>query len=308
MLVVAAGAGRLVIGDRVGWPVDSDVLAIRVDRLMIGLSVGAALSVSGVLLQALLRNPLASPYVLGVSSGAALGVIVAWAGWLSVTGGLATHSAAMLGAGLTMLAVYLLAQKRGRVDPIGLILVGVIVNSINGAAIMFLNYLNPHGVRGDMVRWLMGHLDDGVTRSWIITIGVLTLLGTAIAARIGPAMDVASFGDDEAASLGVHLAGLRLVMLGVSGVLTAGSVVLAGPVGFVGLVCPHGVRLVMGPSHRWLVIGSALAGAATVVAADALIKLASVETGIGLMPLGVLTALIGGPIFLLLLRREIGRI
>ncbi|MBI1367830.1 MAG: iron chelate uptake ABC transporter family permease subunit [Planctomycetes bacterium] len=305
-LLAGVCLARLMVGDTFGWP-GGDLLNIRLDRMAIGLTVGVALAVGGVLLQALLRNPLASPYVLGVSSGAAVGVMISFAGWLSFLATAATHTAALAGAIGTMVIVYLCAQKRGRVDPIGLLLVGVIANAINGAIIMFVNYINPLGMRGDMIRWMMGYIDDNIEAPRIALIGIVTLVGVVIAWVMGRAMDVATFSDTEAHSVGLNLAKLRLVLFAVAGVLTAGAVMLAGPVGFVGLICPHMIRALVGPTHRTLIAGSALAGAIMVVAADTLIKLIAVRYNIGLMPLGVLTAIIGGPAFLFMLRPHLGR-
>lgn len=306
-MLIAACVARLMVGDHFGWPDSADILAVRRHRMLIAMIVGAALSIAGVLLQALLRNPLASPYVLGISSGAAVGVMVAWAGWLPFLAGASTHIAAASGAMATMIVVYLFAQKRGRVDPVGLLLVGVIANAINGAAIMFVNYVNPMGMRGDMIRWMMGYINDNVELNMVMLIGGVTGAGGAIAVAMGRAMDVATFSDAESQSLGVHLGRLRLILFTVAGLLTAGSVMLAGPVGFVGLVCPHMVRLLVGPSHRVLLIGAALAGAMVVTAADTLIKVLASGANIGLMPVGVLMALIGGPVFLFMLRPHLGR-
>ncbi len=330
VLLLAACAARLLVGNpiprldtgTIDWETFRDVLAIRSDRLVIGLAVGAALAVSGVLLQALLRNPLASPYILGISSGSALGVMIfLYFVWLSpqlaFAGG--QHGAAAIGAGVTMLVVYLFAQRRGWIDPIGLLLVGVIVNAINGAAIMFVQSLAPKGLRGDLMTWMMGYFNDSLVweptklfmegRADPITLVVLiTIVGFLISVWMGRAMDVATFSDAEAHSLGVNLAVLRLVMFLVAGVMTAGSVVLAGPIGFVGLICPHWMRLLTGPRHRPLVIGSAMLGAGLVVAADVAIKALDVYwLESGLMPIGVLTALIGGPAFLIMLRPQLGR-
>jgi len=306
-LLAGACIARLMVGESFGWPDSADILAVRRDRLMIALTVGVSLSVAGVLFQALLRNPLASPYVLGISSGAAVGVMIAWAGWLPFLAGASTHLAAAAGAMATMFAVYLLAQKNGRVDPVGLLLVGVIANAINGAAILFINYVNPMGMRGDMVRWMMGYINDNIAVDMVLLVGGVTLVGLLLAVALGRAMDVATFSDAESQSLGLSLGRLRITLFTVAGLLTAGSVMLAGPVGFVGLVCPHMVRTLVGPSHRILLIGSALTGGMIVVAADTLIKLLATEANIGLMPVGVLMALIGGPAFLFMLRPHLGR-
>lgn len=308
MIVMLA---RLLVGEAVphtpdgavDWPTLWTYISLRRDRMLLGLIVGAALGVSGAVLQSLLRNPLAEPYILGVSSGASLGVVIAWTG---VAGAVVTHIAALGGALMTMLIVYLLAQKRGRIDPVGLLLIGVIVNALNGAAITFINYLAPH-LRSNVSRWMMGSLDEDTGWKLIVAAGLVTLGGTAVAAALGRAMDVATFSDAEARSLGVRLSRLRLGLFAVAGMLVAASVTLAGPIGFVGLICPHGVRLLVGPSNRAVVLGSAMAGAILVVAADTAIKLASVYMNIGLMPIGVLTALIGGPMFLFMLRPQLGR-
>jgi iron complex transport system permease protein len=313
LAAMAAGmAGlRLVIGQGFDPAPTLEVLELRAGRAAIGLTVGAALSVAGVLLQALLRNPLASPYVVGISSGAALGVMLnmtvgaGLAAALGLAAGAGDHLAAMLGATATMAVVYLLGQKRGRLDPLGLLLVGVIVNAINGAAMMFLNYMAGPTMRGQMSLWMLGYLSDNA--GWPLTFWVAcsTAAGTAGAWAMGRSMDLATFSDAEAHSLGVRLSRLRLAMFLVSGLLVSGSVVLAGPIGFVGLICPHLVRLLIGPGHRPLILGSACAGAALVIGADIAVKL--LDRGQGLMPIGILTAMIGGPVFLLMLRPQLGR-
>jgi iron complex transport system permease protein len=304
-LAVCMGALRLLTGDTWGWPVDGEILELRTQRLVIGATVGAALATAGALLQALLRNPLASPYVVGISSGAAVGVMVSAAGWVAFLGLVADELAALTGAVMSMLAVYVLAQRRGRIDPLGLLLVGVIVNAINGAAIMCINYLMPQGLRGQMVLWTLGYLNENLSSRTPVVLLAIVLAGIAAAWWQGRAMDVASFSDAEAHSLGLNLPRIRLILFGIAGLLTSISVVLAGPIGFVGLICPHFVRLLLGPTHRPLIIGSALAGAALVVGADAGVKL--LDRGQGLLPIGILTSLVGGPVFLLMLRPHLGR-
>lgn len=317
VLVVLGGvlaivaALRLLIGESFGIP-DRATFPLRLDRLLIGVSVGAALAVGGTLLQALLRNVLASPYILGVSSGAAVGVMatsyLAGLGVIGTTSAIAigaNHVGGVVGALATLGIVYLLSQKRGYVDPLGLLLVGVVVNAINGAAIMFINYMIPHGQRPNLSLWMMGYFNEAVTTPTIAVVLVVTVVGIGIALALARSMDVATLSDDEAESVGLNLPLLRLGLFGLAGVLTAGTVVLAGPIGFVGLICPHLVRVLIGPGHRPLVIGSALAGAALVVGADVAIKL--LDVGQGLMPIGVLTAMLGGPLFLWMLRPKLGR-
>jgi iron complex transport system permease protein len=196
--------------------------------------------------------------------------------------------------------VLLLGQRRGLIEPVSLILVGVVVAVLAGAGVALVQHLLPGQGWSVAARWTLGSLSDDAPRWLVAVVGTVTLLAIGAAAWLGPAMDCASLGEDEARSVGLPLARLRLILFAIAGGLTAGSVLLAGPIGFVGLVCPHAVRLLAGPSHRELVVGSALAGAALVVGADTLVRVA--DLGAGRMPIGILTALVGGPTFLWMLR------
>ena len=303
--LIAAVIARLVAGPQgVDPPRDALEWSLRGWRIAAGLSVGAALAVSGVALQALLRNPLAAPSILGLTAGAGFGVTlatylgVATAGALAGAGGSAL--AALVGSVSALAIVYLLAQKRGLVDPVALILVGVVVSMIAGAGTVLLQHLMPDRGLVASMRWLFGSLRDDTPRPLIVAVGALTGAGVILVARLGPAMDAAALDDDEALSVGLRLHRLRLALLALAGVLTASSVLLAGPVGFVGLICPHAVRLCAGPANRTVVIGSALLGAGAIVAADALVRV--IDLGGGRMPIGVLTAIVGGPVFIWLLR------
>ncbi len=304
-ILAAAIALRLVVGPE-GFdpPRDSVEWALRWDRILIAITVGSALSASGVMLQSLLRNPLAAPAILGLTSGAGFGVTLAsFLGFTSAAalGAIsATAAAAVLGSIGALAMVYLLAQRRGLIEPISLILVGVVVSLIFGAGIVLLQHLMPDRGLVSTTRWLLGSIRDDAPTSLVWTVLIFTFAAVSAGAWLGPAMDAAALGDDEAQSVGVRIHRLRLILLALSGALTAGSVILAGPIGFVGLICPHAVRLLMGPTNRWVMIGSALLGASLIVAADAMIRV--IDLGAGRMPIGVLTALLGGPAFLWLLR------
>jgi iron complex transport system permease protein len=275
----------------------------------VGASVGAGLATSGVLLQALLRNPLASPFILGISAGAGLGVMAALyaAHVLGFRGaGPATDMLpAMIGALAVLATVYALAQRRGWLDPVSLVLVGVIVSAICGALIMLLQHLVPTGLHGEITRWMMGRIPESVPGATLALAGGLSIGGVAIAAYMGRAMDAATLSDDEARSVGLALGRLRLWMFALAGALTAGAVALCGPIAFVGLIAPHATRLILGPRHRRLVLGSALAGVLLVVGADVVRQ--AIDLGGGRMPIGVFTALIGGPAFIWLLRSGRGQ-
>ena len=284
------------------WP-ESSVAGFRATAMTVGVVVGCALAVSGVLLQALLRNPLAEPFILGISSGAGLGVMIAMYIAYRVYGAQATGGSpltpAVLGALVTLAVVYALGQRRGWLDPVSLVLVGVIVSAICGAGIMFFQHLVDTGLRSQFTLWLMGSIPEAVSMPVLTAAAVIAAVGVVLAVLLGRAMDAATLGDDEARSVGLSIGGLRLAVFVLAGVLAAATVALAGPIGFVGLVAPHAARLVLGPRHGSLVLGAALCGIALVVGAD--VARQSLDVGAGRMPVGIFTALLGGPAFIWLL-------
>jgi iron complex transport system permease protein len=298
-----AGSGGIDLGGVAKF------IDLRATAAIAAASIGAALAVAGVLLQAILRNPLASPYVLGLTSGAGLAVTVSAliAYWL--TGELVLYRyptvPAVIGSLGAVLAVYTLSKRRGIIDPTTLILVGVIITIVCGSLMVFAqSLLSDAGLVGS-VRWMMGSISQDLSLARVSVIAAATLAGVLLAARMGRALDAASLSDDEAVSVGVDLRKLRLGALGLAAFLTALTVVLAGPIGFVGLVCPHFARLLVGPSHRRLIVASALLGVALLVGADALTMMLTLPSG--RLPLGVITSLVGGPVFIVLLIRDRGR-
>lgn len=280
------------------------LMDIRLRRVVLAVIVGAALASSGVGLQALLRNPLAEPFILGLSSGAAVGVMVQ----TLVRGVGAGHVGSLCGALLSMAVVYAVGRRRGVIDPLGLLLVGVVLSTINSAVIMVLYTFYPPGVTNDTLRWMMGFLNEGIGSNNILIVTAVTAGGIGILLRLAPAMDAASFSDAEAQSLGVNLPVVRRWIFFVTGVLAAGAVVLSGPIAFVGLVCPHVARLLLGPRHRTLIIGAVLIGATLIVCADAAaVAIDAASAKVTRMPIGIFTAAIGGPAFLWMLRPYLGR-
>ncbi|MEE9211684.1 MAG: iron ABC transporter permease, partial [Phycisphaeraceae bacterium] len=255
-LLLLVVAFRMAIG---GLPDDDllrEVLLSRLARVRSCVIVGVALATSGVALQVLLRNPLAEPFILGLSTGAGVGVIaqsvLAW--WLYQQVG-PSHLGALLGAAASMLIVYAAARRRGVIDPLGLLLVGVVLSTINGALIMLLNYVaGPGGVKEQLSLWMMGYISESVDAVSIWLVAAVTGGGLGLLLYLAGAMDVATFSDTEAQSLGVNLTRLRTTLFLVASVLAAGAVVLAGPIAFVGLVSPHLTRLLIGPSHRTLLV------------------------------------------------------
>ena len=304
--IVAAALRLMVGGESLAFPADGVIWELRGRRVLLAVVVGASLGLSGVFLQALLRNPLASPDLVGATSGASLGVMVSyWLGGLAGGGSVALFGEAgpaLVGALLALAVVGALGQRRGLMEPISLILVGVIVSLVCAAGVVLLQQQMPD--RGFIAgRWSLGVLSDDTSMLHLAGVGLLLSASLAWAIANGPTMDAGSMSDDEATSVGVRLARLRITQFILGGGLAAGSVVLAGPIGFVGLVCPHAVRLLIGPAHRTLAIGSAIAGATLVVLADALVK--AIDLGGGRLPIGVLTTIIGGPVFIVMLRRSL---
>lgn len=316
VMLVAAVALRMAIGRdpltgtlEWSWP-EPALWSLRAGAVCSAVIAGASLGLSGLLLQVLLRNPLASPFVLGLSSGAGLGAtIAAWAsgaagagGWiaaLAATGAVQVLPATV-GALLTLGIVLWLGTRRGIIDPVSMVLAGTVVAAICGALTLLVQYAMPPASRADAAIWFMGRVPELPDRAvLVVSVGVLAAAAAwaAISAR---RFDAASVSDDEARSLGVRLATLRLGMYLAAGATAATSVALCGPIAFVGFVAPHVARLLLGARHAPLVLGSVAAGALVLVSAD--VARQALDLGMGRMPVGVLTALVGGPAFLLVLR------
>jgi len=272
-------------------------------RVLAGALVGATLAAAGVVLQALLRNPLATPFTLGVSAGAALGAIlvISFGGALTL-GPLSPVPLASLGGAFVAGAiVYALATRPGRAMSTSiLLLAGVTLNAFFSALILFVQYMADFTDAYRTLRWMMGDLDVG---SFGPLVGALPLVGIAflIFAALPSSLNLLSVGSDIAATRGVDVGRTqRLAFIG-SALATSAAVSLAGPIGFVGIVVPHLVRLMTGVDHRIVLPASALFGASFLVACDLVARtiLAPVE-----VPVGVVTAMLGGPFFLWLLIRK----
>jgi iron complex transport system permease protein len=308
---VATGPSGLALGDvwgalsgRSAGAAADIVLAVRLPRVGLAAAVGAALAVAGVVFQALLRNPLADPFVLGVSGGAALGgIAVLTLGGAVGLGYAAVPPAAFAGAVGALLLLLAVAGPAGRLSATSLLLIGVVFNAFASAAIVFLASLAGLAEGAQVFLWLIGSLADarpGLV-GWVMACVALGLLAILPFAR---ALDLLALGEESATLLGIDALRARRWLLLASSLLVGAAVSVAGLVGFVGLVVPHALRLVLGPDHRLLVPASALAGAAFLVLCD---TLARTVLGGRELPVGALTALAGGPFFLFLLRRTQAR-
>ena len=283
----------------------SDIVRrVRLPRVVLAALVGASLAVAGVLFQALLRNPLADPYVLGVSGGAALGGIAALTLGASLgLGGVAVPLAAFAGAVVATLLLYAIASVRGFVSATHLLLTGVVFNAFASAGIVFLASFAGFGEGNRIFLWLIGSLSAAPVglAGWVAAFLLLAMVVAWPAAR---ALNLLALGEEAASQLGVDVARQQRMLLLANSLLVGAAVSVAGLVGFVGLIVPHLLRLLVGPDHRLLVPAAALAGAAFLVICD---TLARSLLGARELPVGAITALVGGPLFLLLLRRHHAR-
>jgi iron complex transport system permease protein len=271
------------------------VRELRLPRTLTAFGVGGLLAVAGALMQVLLRNPLGDPYVLGVSGGAAAAVL---AGAVLGASALAEPAVAFLGALASMLLVFALGRPGGAPTTDRLLLIGVVVASGWAALISFTLSIAPPGQLPGMLFFLMGDLADAST-PWLAGLGLA--VGLLAAFALGRDLDLLALGELRAAALGVDVRRLRMLVYALSSLLTAVAVSTAGGVGFIGLVAPHMVRLAGGSAHRWVLPASALLGGTLLTVADTVARVAVAPRQ---LPVGVLTALLGVPIFLALLHRR----
>jgi iron complex transport system permease protein len=276
---------------------------VRLPRVVLAALVGAALSVAGAALQGVVGNPLADPYTVGVSSGAAVGAGAAiLLGIGGLWGGLALGACAFAAALATMALVFALARVGGRLHTASFLLAGIVVGSFLWAVMTLLLSL-ARTEQGAILSWLMGRFTDA---DWpkVGLLAPFVLLGTGAYVAAGRGLDAFAFGEDVARSVGVEVERFKAGTLALAALLTAAAVSVSGIVGFVGLVVPHCARALVGPPHRALLPTSALLGAALPALADLLAR--TVRPGEEI-PVGVVTALVGAPFFALLLRRQMGR-
>jgi iron complex transport system permease protein len=282
--------------------VDAQILFVaRLPRLVAGIVVGAALATAGVVFQGLLRNPLATPFTLGVSSGAALGAMLAITFHWAVAAGpfSAVPLASFAGSLAAVLVVYALATARARrgLSTNVLLLAGVTLNAFFSALILFVQYFADFADAFRAIRWLMGDLDVGGYQPIVAALPLLAVAAVAFA-WLPRALNVLTLGPDAAEARGISVLSAQRVAFFSASLATGAAVSVGGPIGFVGIIVPHLVRLLVGADHRVVMLASALFGSAFLVACDTLARtvIAPVE-----LPVGVVTALLGGPFFLWLL-------
>jgi iron complex transport system permease protein len=303
--VSPADTVAILARDLLGWPVaetwpkstETIVMELRLPRVLTALVVGLGLAVAGVTFQGLLRNPLADPYVLGTASGAALGAAIGVLipVQLAVLGMGLVNILAFVGALAAVLIVHRVAGGGGRATLTTLLLTGYAVGSMLAAGLAMSMYLAGSQLR-QIFFYLLGSLSGADWQSLIVGLPII-LVGTVLIMARARSMNGLLLGDDTAQHLGVDVRRERAILLGLASLVTAAAVALAGLIGFVGLVVPHVVRLLVGPNARLVLPLSAIFGAAFLILADLGARV------LGEVPVGIVTAVIGAPIFVLLLRR-----
>jgi len=279
------------------------LLDIRFPRILLGIFSGAVLAVAGNMFQALLRNPLADPYILGVSSGAAFGTVLTIA--LFGVGGVLPAifynlpAMAFIFALIVAFSTYFIAKKNGKIPVVDLILSGVIMNFLFSAGTTFIIVYGWRNVQHASF-WLMGSL-SGAMWEKVYSMGVVAVGGVALGMILSNSLNAISLGEEEAMNVGVNVEKLKIFIFIVGTLMTAYTVTATGIVGFVGLIMPHTARLIVGPNHKISIPVSAFLGAIFLTSCDTVARSAFQPSE---MPLGTITALVGAPIFIFLLRKS----
>lgn len=279
--------------------VEATLQVVRFPRIVMALAVGAALAVAGALMQAIFGNPLAEPGVVGVSSGAALGASTAIVFGIGAGGGGVAALAFLGGLGATLL-VYAVARAGGRTEVVTLLLTGIAINAVAQAGLAFVLFVADTASREQIVFWQLGSLAGSLWVEVMIVVPVL-VVGTAAAMMLAAQLDLLSLGERNARHLGVDVERLRIIAIVLVALLTGVAVAFAGIIAFVGLVVPHIIRMALGPAHRGLLVASAVGGGALLAIADLMTR--TLVAGADL-PIGMLTALVGGPFFFGLLYQQ----
>jgi len=317
MTLVAAGRGQLAVppdevlgavAHRLGLDLgplpthpqgEATLWSVRFPRVALAVLVGAALAAAGALMQGVFGNPLAEPGVVGVSTGAAFAAAVVIVFQIGLLGVWTVPVFAFVGGLVTTLAVYLLSRAGGRTEVVTLVLTGIAVNAVASAGLALMLFLADTQAREEIVFWQLGSL-NGTRWAYAAAALPFVAVGLAGALLLARKLDVLALGDRAARHVGIHVERVRMTAIVLVAVLTAAAVSFAGIIGFVGLVVPHLVRMVIGPGHRLLVPASALGGALLLLCADLAARTAVAYAD---LPIGMLTALVGGPFFFWLLRR-----
>lgn len=316
MILVAAAIGSVSVSIGDSWQIvwghltgqaiavdpalDQIVWNFRIPRVLLAALCGAGLAVAGVVLQALVSNPLADPYILGVSAGGSVGAVTVMALGAGALGGLGVSVAAFLGAMVAVALVFLLGQQRGKLNPVRLVLAGVAVSYVFTSITSYLQLqTEPNNMRQIMF-WLLGSV-AGAHWSQLQVAGIVVIAATVLLSLYGRQLNALVTGDESATALGIDVKRLRLLLIVLTSLVAGVLIAVAGGIGFVGLMVPHLVRLAFGVDHRRLLPLAALVGAIYLVIVDLLSRTVDPPNE---LPLNILTALFGAPFFIWLMRRD----
>jgi len=294
-LAVTFGAVTLDLSDPTARMI---LLRLRLPRVLLAAVIGATLAVAGVTFQTLLRNPLADPFILGVSGGAACGAAVATALRLNRIPGV-VPAVAFAGALLATAAVFLLARRRDHTDPVRLLISGLVLNAFFSAVILISFALSPQSDLTAALKWMMGTL-FGATWTSVLLVSTLLVIAMIVLAFVANDLRMLAFGEEDAKARGVDVERIKLIGFGMASIVTGAAVAVSGIIGFVGLLVPHLIRLVWRRDFRVLLPLCAIGGATLVVSADLLSRIVVRSTE---LPIGAFTAILGVPFFLSLLRK-----
>jgi iron complex transport system permease protein len=296
VIAIAISLGAVSLADPAARTI---LLRLRLPRVLLAAAVGATLAVAGVTFQTLLRNPLADPFILGVSGGAAAGAAIATAlRWARFPG--LVPFVAFLGACSATAAVFLLARRRDHTDPTRLLLSGLVLNAFFSAIILIAFSLSRQADLTAALRWMMGNI-SAATWTDLAVVAVPLAIAMAVLAFVANDLRLLAFGEEDAKARGVDVERVKLIGFGTASIITGAAVAVSGIIGFVGLLVPHLIRLIWRRDFRYLLPLCALGGATLVVGADLLSRTLITTAE---LPIGAFTAILGVPFFLSLLRRE----
>ena len=290
-------------GEGPGDNIDYEIFFIRISRVILGILVGAALACSGTVLQAILKNPLADPYILGISSGAGLGAVIAMllpGISLGLLGGLPIAAFAFTGAIITVSLVWFIGYFSGKSQVTSLLLAGVVINAFFSAVIMILTLIVKTEQLRSTMYWLMGNIPENQPVITLFSCSIFVTIGIIVLWLNANSLNIITLGEYESKGLGIDTEKTKLVAFSFAAFITAVAVSISGLIGFVGLIVPHAIRLIFGPDHRQLIPLSAIYGGIFLAIADTIARTAF---GQEQLPVGVITAITGGPFFLILLAR-----
>jgi len=282
--------------NRILEPAFFEILKLRLLRALLAVAAGAGLSAAGVILQAVLRNPLAEPYVLGVSSGAGLGAVI---GLLFISLSMAVSAAAFIGGLVTIFLVYKLARIDGRMSPENMIIAGIIVNGFLSSVLMFFVSNSSSGDIHSIVWWLLGNLQVYKIAP-VAVLALASLAGFLISYLFSRELNAISLGEEEAMHLGIDIEKVKIMFLLTATFVTSLTVSICGIIGFAGLMMPHIARRLMGPDHRMLLPASVLMGSAFLLLCDIFSKTMIAPREV---PIGVITSFVGVPFFIYVLKK-----